>query len=412
LSSQKLDHEKNSSSGHDPDAIRNHLDRLLACDAFVHSQRSQSFLRYVVEETLAGRASQIKERNIGVDVFGRGESFDPQQESLVRVCGSDVRKRLSQAYETDIRDNIRIDLPVGSYCPTFIKVTDSISGVPEEIASYTMSLEPNGAGTARRSVRRVVLAITASIVVALIILISLRPRHPDTPLNALWNSFIGSKQPVLLALPAPPIYEAEDPPGILMNSDRTDPNGTSRLHRLDNYYTGVGACLAAIRFAQLLTIHQQQFLVRFGSDVSFADISQAPTIFLGGTSNDWSIQMTQGLRFKLTKEGATPVIIDTKSIGQRWEASKNHDSGTNSDSYALITILHKSESGKPMLIVSGLTARGTEAAANFLTDEDYFRSFVDVAPKDWSTKNTQIVLHSFIHGNSPGQPRVLAWYSW
>ncbi len=52
--------------------IRAHLNKLLASAAFAGSQRSREFLRYVVEETLAGRGDVIKERTIAMDVFGRG----------------------------------------------------------------------------------------------------------------------------------------------------------------------------------------------------------------------------------------------------------------------------------------------------------------------------------------------------
>jgi hypothetical protein len=71
-------------------AVRVHLDHLLASQAFSGSKRSQEFLRYVVEEALVGRGSQIKERNIATDVFGKGAGFSSQSESIVRVNASEV----------------------------------------------------------------------------------------------------------------------------------------------------------------------------------------------------------------------------------------------------------------------------------------------------------------------------------
>ena len=61
------------------------LDRILASARFVHSERLSRFLRYTVEQTMAGHAEQLKEYPIGVEVFGRKDSFDPRIDAIVRV---------------------------------------------------------------------------------------------------------------------------------------------------------------------------------------------------------------------------------------------------------------------------------------------------------------------------------------
>ena len=99
--------------------IRAHLEELLGSRPFAGSRRRQAFLRYVVEETLAGQGSTIKEANIAVDVFGKGRDFDAQGGSLVRVTGGDVRKCLTQAYSLGLGQDLRIELPLGGYQPTF-----------------------------------------------------------------------------------------------------------------------------------------------------------------------------------------------------------------------------------------------------------------------------------------------------
>ena len=66
-------------------AIRAELARILASGAFDASDRNRSFLRHVVEETLAGRGERIKAYAIATTVFGRGTDFDPQVDSIVRI---------------------------------------------------------------------------------------------------------------------------------------------------------------------------------------------------------------------------------------------------------------------------------------------------------------------------------------
>ena len=85
---------------------------------FENSERLCRFLRFVVKKTLDGEAADIKEYLIALEVYGRGPSYDPKVDSIVRVEASRLRTKLREYYETDGRDDeVRIDLPKGSYVP-------------------------------------------------------------------------------------------------------------------------------------------------------------------------------------------------------------------------------------------------------------------------------------------------------
>src|SRR6516165_2863393 len=100
--------------------IREELNRILASHEFRTSKRSQDFLRYVVEHTLNGQADLLKERTIGIEVFGRSTDYDPGEDATVRVKAGEVRKRLGLYYaEQGAHDAVRIELPLGTYIPEF-----------------------------------------------------------------------------------------------------------------------------------------------------------------------------------------------------------------------------------------------------------------------------------------------------
>jgi serine/threonine-protein kinase len=102
------------------EAVREHLSHVLASTAFAHVDRLKRFLRYVVEETVAGRSENLKEYSIGVEVFDREASFDPRTDPIVRVQARRLRTRLARYYEEEgRRDEMRIELPKGSYAPQF-----------------------------------------------------------------------------------------------------------------------------------------------------------------------------------------------------------------------------------------------------------------------------------------------------
>src|ERR1700693_1055987 len=106
--------------GSDTAVVRAHLEKVLSSQSFKAAKGRSKFLRYVVEEALAGRAESIKEYSIGVEVFGRGPSFDPRISNIVRVEAQRLRSKLAKYYEGEGReDALRIELPKGGYAPSW-----------------------------------------------------------------------------------------------------------------------------------------------------------------------------------------------------------------------------------------------------------------------------------------------------
>src|SRR3954471_3677214 len=79
-------------------AIRAELDRIAASRPFDTSPRLTSFLRFVVESTLAGRGERLKGYTIGVEALGRSEAFNPQIDPIVRVEAIRLRAALARYY--------------------------------------------------------------------------------------------------------------------------------------------------------------------------------------------------------------------------------------------------------------------------------------------------------------------------
>ena len=96
------------------------LDRILSSKAFRQADRLKRFLTFTVNETIAGRGEQLKEFVIGVEVFGKGPSFDPRNDPIVRVQARRLRAQLVRYYhEEGQADETLIDLPKGGYTPVF-----------------------------------------------------------------------------------------------------------------------------------------------------------------------------------------------------------------------------------------------------------------------------------------------------
>ncbi|PRY19690.1 TolB-like protein [Aliiruegeria haliotis] len=103
--------------------IRAELDRLLGSDDFDAPVRERDFLRYVVEESLGGRAERIKAYSVGVSVFSRPDTFDPQSDPVVRIAARRLRRSMERYYLLGGKKTpLRISIPKGTYAPSFKRV--------------------------------------------------------------------------------------------------------------------------------------------------------------------------------------------------------------------------------------------------------------------------------------------------
>jgi TolB-like protein/Tfp pilus assembly protein PilF len=122
--------------------VREHLGKVLASSDFASAPRLQQFLRFVVEETLDGRADEIKESVVALHVFGRRSDFDPQSDSVVRVHATHLRRRLHDYYAGSGRlDEVVIEVPKGSYLPVFRWADGGAASAPQSrrVSRWTLA---------------------------------------------------------------------------------------------------------------------------------------------------------------------------------------------------------------------------------------------------------------------------------
>ncbi|KRE06727.1 hypothetical protein ASE63_23765 [Bosea sp. Root381] len=116
-------------------AVLSALKDLVGNPALRLSERNRRFLEFVVRETVDGHADRIKAYTIGVDVFGRDQSFDPAVDPIVRIEANRLRSALANYYDSGGRnDAIRISMSPGTYVPAFI--------VPGTVAREEQPVKP------------------------------------------------------------------------------------------------------------------------------------------------------------------------------------------------------------------------------------------------------------------------------
>ena len=122
-----------------PGSADEELERILRSETFHQSDRLKRFLTFIVRETAAGRAEELKEYVIGVQVFGKEDSFDPRTDPIVRVQARRLRAKLVRYYRQEGRaDPTLIELPKGGYSP-IIKRRDAATEPRRSVSTALLS---------------------------------------------------------------------------------------------------------------------------------------------------------------------------------------------------------------------------------------------------------------------------------
>src|SRR6476661_2239165 len=94
--------------------------RILQSRALRTSEVHRNLLNYLAEKSLSGEADGLKEYTVGLDVFAKPSSYDPRQESVVRMHMARLRQKLTEYYRTEgVEDPIVVDVPKGGFTMTF-----------------------------------------------------------------------------------------------------------------------------------------------------------------------------------------------------------------------------------------------------------------------------------------------------
>jgi hypothetical protein len=409
-------------------AIRAELHRLLASPRFSSSQRCQSLLRYVVENALDGKTDSLKERCIGIDVFGRDLTYDLSSDPVVRLAAGEVRKRLAQYYyDPANQSEIRIELLVGSYVPVFPSVKGTHTAENENtpvsaergdaVPEKPQGTSPTGSRFTLRKRRALgVLAATLVFAVASTWLYRhFQPRTSDT-FASFWAPIITSPDPALICIGEMQLPRLTSPSNAAHGS-------SARIDSLDSSDTQHGYPVAppldtitVVNLAILLHTEHKAFSIRGEGSTSFGDLQKGPVILLGAFNNDWTLRLTQTMRFHFAfdPKASKRWIVDEQEPGAQIGAVETKDQISESDTegYALIARTFDSHTEQATILIAGLTPAATHAGGEFLSNPAYLNTFGKTAPQNWQTKNMELVIVSTNVNGDSGPPRVVASYFW
>ncbi|MGJ5816700.1 hypothetical protein [Paludibaculum fermentans] len=391
-------------------AVRAALEQLLSSPAFRNSKQSQRFLRYVVDHSMHGKDDQLKERNIGIEVFERAPDYDTGEDPIVRVRATEIRKRLAQYYQEGTDSGaVRIDLRSGSYRAEF-----HFAAPPAEILPVKAS-------------RFRTMALGFAVLLCLIVggIWATRMLRPTGVLEQFWAPVMTTTKPVLIYCGQPVVYFlSKDVHEAYKATNPDHQRGSSPvllgpeavLHGRDiipvtEQFVGIGNAHAAVLLSTMFAGRGKTVELRYANDLSFSDLRSSPAVLIGAFSNLWTLEMTGKLRFIFEQDQGQRRILDTTNK-QSWSLKNLAPDGKTPEDYAIVSRLFDSATGQTLVSAAGITQYGTRAAGEFLTDSGRMNQALEKSPADWPKKNIQVLLHTTIYKGTPARPTVVATHVW
>ena len=394
-------------------SILQQLDEILASRVFKHSKRCGPLLRYVVLETLEGRADQLKERTIGADVFGRKPSYDTTADPIVRTTASEVRKRIAQYYHEFGRTAaVWIDLSSGSYVPEF-----RFPGSPESGQSLVVPL-PEGInregaprdtpisvtdGSPKRRVRAFAVVAMPLLLLAAASGWLIRTHQSHDSVESFWNPIWSGSSSILAAGGGP--FESQP-------SSTNQPQTAQQALQADQVGFVDAAAMAEV--AALFRSRNKEFVIRRGGSLGLEELRRVPVVLIG-SNNPWTTRLMQSLRYYI--EYSEPYSISLRDRQKPGTALFAEDltrtrAASQTKSYAIISRFVDRLTELPVVMLAGLGKEGTTAAAEFGTQRKYLDILGQQAPKGWGQKNLQVVITSEVVNGNIGPPKIVAIHCW
>ncbi len=398
------------------------LDRVLNSKHFVHAPMKQKFLRLTCDFHLNGRGGELNEYLIGREVFDRDDSYNPATDPIVRVGAHGVREKLALYYQRDgADDELRIEIPIGSYEPVFIRTV--LSQAPEpapvlstdtEISKPSSTAVEAGAGligsrfriTANNkklvAMQIAVAALSTVVIVLVVVILGLREkagsqasalaRNRDSH-GEVWEPFLKSPEATMLILSNPTVHRAVtggDPDvatgkAIILTPEQatmlTSASGGRLPLKQDqplqlipafNMYTGIGEAIGIYRLSSLLQGAGEQTLLKQSRSIGPEELRDHDIIILGSVySNQWSKPLSIKENFVYTSRGTIENLAPANGEQTEYKAAFDKRTGNLLEDYALITVTPGVTGERMIMVLAGIYSEGTEAAAEFVTNGAY-----------------------------------------
>ncbi|MBO0800374.1 MAG: hypothetical protein J2P31_16255, partial [Blastocatellia bacterium] len=338
-------------------------------------------------------------------VFGRDSGYNPSADPIVRVVAHEIRKKLESYYQNEgAADEIRMELPTGSYQPVFHRrQLPAVEEINKSEAEPKIESVPDRRNMNIVILSLVCLALAAAVIVLALSNLALR-RKTDVQREVVsygkfWESFLTDSTPTVVVLSNPPVprlsnaYEPEillkdaiplpaDSVKALREKLITNPwtltegsevkEHNPRLIISNQNHTGIGEAIGLHYLTDFFHTLNREISLKQSRTLSAEDLKNRNVIMLGGAwVNDWSGKLPSNEDFSYS---INATILNRRPLaGEEREYVPEFDRHTGGllTDYAIITVKPNMTAANNVMVLSGIYSQGTEAAVEFITGKDH-----------------------------------------
>jgi hypothetical protein len=389
------------------EVVLEELEAILSSYHFRGSKRYPALLQYIVDAALDNRSGNLKERTLGVEVFGRDPGYDTNADPVVRVSAGEVRKRIAQYYhENGEHSRVQIELPLGSYAPEFLLRSTNAPGPDTEPGSLAVPEMP--ARPRRTLIGAVLLGLAAVLLVGGVIAGYVYYEASQSGAAAtlrLWSPLFDSSQPVVIVL------GTTHPSNMRPLSQET----TFSDHVTNPYHhVSVGIAIALAHLSGVLEKHKKAYEVKESPETTLTDIRTRPIVLVGAINNDWTMRLVAPLRFHFTflANGVDSIDDEANPKPTGWILDSSQPYLSVTTDYAIVARFHDPTTEGQVMVIAGLGPNGTEAASDYVQSPEHLAELAAKLPRGWENKNLEVVIKTNIIGGKTGPPILVTTYTW
>lgn len=404
------------------DPRRQLLRRVLASRHFRASARLKEFLLYVTDCAIREAPEEATEQQIGIRVFRREPGFNSSEDSIVRSQARLLRLKLAAYFsEEGAAERIIIEIPKGHYLPVFRPANSQTEAVSASAVStdsqdhpqeVTAPAAPESLPSEKKPSRRYPIFILAGLgwlvaLVAVILLgVRLPHRHAATMGNeGFWRPFLAGDPPLVIYSNA--LFVGDSKNGLRYASDMTNRDASSKGPVVDNY-TGTGEVVAVHELTQLFDDHHVDFILKRSLLVTWDEARWKNLIFIGSTAENPSLKVLPSTSdFTMVSNPDSAGFVNHHPLPGEPALFSRPEHPMTKD-YAIIALLPGVEQGRHLLIFSGLTTLGTQAAVEFACRPESAALLQNAVTKGETVHPFEALLEVTLSGGVPLQSKLIS----
>ncbi len=406
---------------------------------FSKSKRYPALLEFAVRAALEDGSNPVKERTVGVQVFGRPANYDTGNDSVVRIAAGEVRRRTAAYFSEHSEAPVRIDIPVGCYKAEFHFRSGPVpeAAVPEQQPQTLIDASSEPLQTATREVRlsqaslpltsseqeipryqrsarlRVQVALAATLLV-IVAGVAWWSHLQNRARQDFWWPVLHTDQPALILvgktdMPAPAVAEAGQT------------QATASVSAAPTNLVLPDAIVTA-QVCKVFGEYGRDCIIAPAAVARAEEIRGRSVVTVGGFNNPWTQRLLAPLRYQIQFDTLaepaserTRLVVEhkpTADIPLGRIASGNDPPADFTKDYAIVARYRSDITEGMVVVVAGLGIPGTTGAGQYVSSPERMNQILSRAPKDWKGVNFEAVLQIDVVQGSPGRVEVIASTFW